>query len=606
MSSELRPGAHCGDYELLAHIGQGGMAQVWSARSLASGELVAIKTLLPAYRENAVLKERLSREGQSQNFLHHPNILRSLGTFQWMGLIFMVMDLVDGESLEKYIRRRRIMPVPEVRGVAQAVLSALSHAHANSIVHRDVKPSNILLSRQGKILLGDFGIALLQNSTRLTRFGGMGTPCYMSPEQIVGRKIDHRSDIYSVSCVLYELLTGAPPFHATGSNANEVIRSAHRHTAPDPLIPKNPEVPAALEKAVLRALEKTRGDRFESCAEFAAALGVSIQIRTVDDERVTETDINPPSHSLIVLPPGRADAAVAGAGARSTPSIEMPHAGTPSGTPPSHTPKDAAMSDRSRGQKPISGPGVTSMRHTPTSMRHSPTSVTRTLAAGRSFGFIRRRPGLVGVIAIVTAILLLAILAISRARSVGRGPAPPATVTALTVSGPPVGEVSGATGQSAATPSPAVPGDSTAPQDEPPTLDSTSRDNALDQMRQTVADRSQPAPAAAQPANTAGDTESNRPPPLSPPPVSGSTASGLLQWAGNRGDEVEIDGLRATKGVLSGDALPGVAVTVVIEGENGSVLTQPSEADGYKHFTFRSSASRVRIRWKALETGQSR
>src|SRR5437868_7405230 len=128
MSSELLPGAHCGDYELLAHIGQGGMAQVWSARSLSTGELVAIKTLLPAYRENAVLKERLSREGQSQNFLHHPNILRSLGTFEWSGSIFMVMDLVDGESLEKYIHRRRIMPVPEVRGGAQAVLSALTHA----------------------------------------------------------------------------------------------------------------------------------------------------------------------------------------------------------------------------------------------------------------------------------------------------------------------------------------------------------------------------------------------------------------------------------------------------------------------------------------------
>ena len=216
MSFELQPGEHCGDYELLAYIGQGGMAQVWSARSLLNGELVAVKTLLPAYADNSVLKERLSREGQSQNILHHPNILHSRGTYQWNGSVFMVMDLVDGESLEKYILRRRIMPVPEVRGVAQAVLSALSHAHANSIVHRDVKPSNILLSRKGRILLGDFGIALLQNSIRLTRFGGMGTPCYMSPEQIVGRDIDHRSDIYSVACVLYELLTGFPPFHARG------------------------------------------------------------------------------------------------------------------------------------------------------------------------------------------------------------------------------------------------------------------------------------------------------------------------------------------------------------------------------------------------------
>src|ERR1700679_3243418 len=116
MSFELRPGDRCGDYEMLAFIGHGGMDQGWSARSLSKGELVAVKTLLPSYAENAVLKERLTREGQSQNLLQHPNILRSHGTYEWNGTIFMVMDLVDGESLERYIQRRRIMPVPEVRG----------------------------------------------------------------------------------------------------------------------------------------------------------------------------------------------------------------------------------------------------------------------------------------------------------------------------------------------------------------------------------------------------------------------------------------------------------------------------------------------------------
>ena len=507
MNSELRPGERCGDYELLAYIGHGGMAQVWSARSLLSRELVAVKTLLPAYAENPVLKERLSREGQSQNILQHPNILRSHGTYQWNGSIFMVMDLVDGESLEKYILRRRIMPVPEVRGIAQAVLSALSHAHANSIVHRDVKPSNILLSRKGRILLGDFGIALLQNSIRLTLFGGMGTPSYMSPEQIVGREIDHRSDIYSVACVLYELLTGAPPFHATGSDANEVVRRAHQYTVPEPLIPRNPEVPAALEKVVLRALEKPPANRFESCAEFAAALGVSIQVRPADDNRAGEPGANVPSHPAIVFPRGRA--AVAGAGARNTPSIEIPRAGTPSGTP-----NDPGMSERPSGSRvlgPVSGPGITTMRY-------SPTPATEAPAKRSSLALITQRPGLTGIIAIAAATLLLVALAISKGRS--GAPAslrPAATAATSTVPASPVREPPGGTEQSGVDPSPVVNRTNSAPQEEPPAPDSISGAGA-----QTAVDRIQSGTANGTTANTAGDAASNRPPPLSPPPVSGA------------------------------------------------------------------------------------
>ena len=148
MTSELTPGARYGEYELLAFIGRGGMAVVWSARR-ASGKLVALKTLLPQFATDPVLQERLMREGESQKMLEHPNILRADGAFRIDGTIFVVMDLVDGESLERYLLRRPNTPIPEVRGIAQAVLSALQFAHDAQIVHRDVKPSNILLSRQG-------------------------------------------------------------------------------------------------------------------------------------------------------------------------------------------------------------------------------------------------------------------------------------------------------------------------------------------------------------------------------------------------------------------------------------------------------------------------
>jgi len=590
MSSELRPGYRCGDYELLAFIGQGGMAQVWSARSVSKGELVAIKALLPAYAENGVLRERLLREGQSQNMLQHQNILRSRGTYEWGRSIFMVMELVDGESLERYIQRRRIMPVPEVRGVAQSVLSALSHAHDHQIVHRDVKPSNILLSRKGRILLGDFGIALLQNSIRLTRFGGMGTPSYMSPEQIVGRDIDHRSDLYSVGCVLYELLTGAPPFPAVGSDANDVVRRAHQKTLPEPLIPKNPDVPAALEKAVLRALEKLPADRFESSAAFAAALGVSIHVAQPDQERAPAAAAK--SAVQVVFPQGYDD----GAGATLTrvtpapitPAVEMPRAGTPAGTPAD------LLQPGGRVQGRVSGPGLTRF--------HASGGLT-------AKGLIARRPLLVGGAAIAAAVLLAA-LAVSKWRSTG--PVPSNGATALPApgaadarkAGPAEADLSPDPVQDEPAASPA----SDAASDVP--VAQTARDalsRALGQLSQTAPERV-PAPDA--PVGTALTPgvfpSSSRPPPLAPPPGASVRSSGVLQWVGTRGDEVEIDGSTASKGVLSGDALPGVPVAIAIEGDNGSVIQLPADADGYRRLILRSAATHLRIHWKTLATGQAR
>jgi serine/threonine-protein kinase len=581
MISDLAPNIRCGDYELLAFIGKGGMAQVWSARHLISGELVAVKTLLPLYAADPVLQERLAREGDSQKTLHHPNILRAHGTFRLNGSIFMVMDLVDGESLERYMLRRRNIPVPEVRGIAQAVLSGLQHAHESNIVHRDVKPSNILLSRTGRILLSDFGIALLRNAIRLTRIGGIGTPCYMSPEQIIGRDIGPLSDIYSVGCVLYELLTGFPPFHAEGPGANEIVREAHRFQVPEPLLPNRPEIPPALAIAVLRALEKKPAARFQSCAEFAAALGVSIQ-------RQHAAGPLPDSFPLALSP------------AQGGSDIQSPRMVTPA---------DARGAQRPSGPRvspPLSGPGVTIARPSGgrPSGRHSDTASSRVVSA------IERHPQLTGAIAIGGAVLL-AVLAIARWEMLHPAPLPNRPQPAAVSSAPPVDEKNPAQSGAIAASASASEG-----QGAPPAASQVEgRDGS-----QGIPDLSAPVSGAINQFNQLKDafdrsrTDAqpaaapavNRPPPLAPPPGALSNTSGVLQWTGTKGDSVEVSGITASKGFLTGDQLPGVPVRMWVENDDGTITQMPSDADGYERFTLRAASGHARIHWQTLGPGQTK
>jgi len=622
MTSELRPGTRCGDYELLAFIGKGGMAQVWSARNTRNGELVAVKTLLPVYAADPVLQERLAREGDSQSALRHPNILRAYGTFRLNDSIFMVMDLVDGESLERYLLRRHGIPVPEIRGIAQAVLSALQHAHDSHIVHRDVKPSNVLLSRSGQILLSDFGIALLRNAVRLTRIGGIGTPSYMSPEQIVGRDITHQSDIYAVGCVLYELLTGLPPFYAEGPSANEIVREAHQFKTPEPFLANHPEIPPALESAVLRALEKKPADRFLSCAEFAAALGVSIQRQTPGGPARSAEPVTQPVH-------------VRGSASDQYGAIEVPQAGTPgesravrrpSGPRVMPTPgarvssrvaKDSGQIGPGRGAVhglPETGPGVTTAR--PSRPSGHGTAAGRALTP--AVAVITRHSGLTGAIAITGAVILAASAiarwqvthpsqqsasthAVSPASSTGAPSATGnATASALTAGKTPTADP--ATGKADAGLDAANPAAVGRP------VDSIQVSNAIEQLKHTY-DRLQndsastaPAPDAA----TGGSALPKRPAPLSPPPGALAHTSGVLQWTGIRGDTVEIMGASVNKGAVTGDALPGVPVRITVENEDGTVLQLPSDADGFRKLTLHMATGHARIHWQVVGTGPTK
>ena len=250
------------------------MATVYLARDLKHQRLVALKVLHPELAAG-LGSERFLREIRIEANLQHPHILPLHDSGDAGGFLFYVMPYVDGESLRQRLVREGPLPLPDCLRIVADVGEALAYAHDRGVVHRDVKPENILLSG-GHALVADFGIAKALEAagdTRLTETGwGLGTPAYMSPEQIAGGTVDGRSDIYGLGCVLYELLAGQPPF--VGANARAIFNRHHL----DPVTPVSaarPEVAPHIDHAVLRALAKEPEDRFKTVAEFLDALQVA-------------------------------------------------------------------------------------------------------------------------------------------------------------------------------------------------------------------------------------------------------------------------------------------------------------------------------------------
>ena len=267
-------------YRIERELGRGGMATVYLAQDLRHGRRVALKLLRPDLA--AVLgPERFQREIRLAAGLQHPNILTVLDSGGTGTLLWFTMPLVEGESLRARLERERQLPVSESVRLACEIAEALDCAHRQGIVHRDIKPGNILLSGQDHALVTDFGIARSfadSPADRLTESGMvLGTPAYMSPEQASGeRNLDGRTDIYALGCVLYEMLAGEPPF--TGPTAQAIV--AKRLTDPVPLISRvRDTVSPGVERALGRALARVPADRFASAAEFADALrsGLSAQ-----------------------------------------------------------------------------------------------------------------------------------------------------------------------------------------------------------------------------------------------------------------------------------------------------------------------------------------
>ena len=253
-------------------LGEGGAAYVILADDVEKGHPVAIKILRPEVA-TAVGEKRFHREIEIIRGFDHPNILSLLDFGSVGGIVYFTMPFVEGDTLETRIRRERQMTLRDALAIADDVGTALDHAHSHGIIHRDVKPANVLLS-DGRAVVADFGIAramAVEQSERITMSGvALGTPAYMAPEQAGGiRELDKRCDVYSLGCLVYEMLAGEPPF--TGPTDQAIIARVRNESARS-LCVIRADIPAGVDAAVLKALEKSRAQRFRAAGEFTTAL----------------------------------------------------------------------------------------------------------------------------------------------------------------------------------------------------------------------------------------------------------------------------------------------------------------------------------------------
>jgi serine/threonine protein kinase len=260
-------------YLVDAEIGRGGMAVVYRATDLRLHRRVAIKLLPPELAFNPDVRERFLREAQTSAQLAHPNIVPIFTVDEREGMVYFVMALVDGESLAERLKREQHLPIADARRILADVADALAYAHERGVVHRDVKPDNIMLDRvTGRAVVTDFGIArAAAGDSRLTVTGvAVGTPAYMSPEQALGeRELDGRSDIYSLGVVAYQMLAGETPFRASNTPAMLV---KHLSEAPRQLDTLRRDAPPPLVHAIMRALAKKPEKRWPDAAAFRAAI----------------------------------------------------------------------------------------------------------------------------------------------------------------------------------------------------------------------------------------------------------------------------------------------------------------------------------------------
>ena len=281
-----------GRYEILSELGRGAMGVVYLARDPKIGRDVAIKTIKLADKaaedEVESLRERLMREAQSAGQLSHPGIVTIYDVDEENGVSYIAMEYVRGETLERKIRDfGRIEDLDLVAHVLREAAAALDYAHEKGIIHRDVKPGNVMLTDGGGVKIMDFGIARV-GSTKLTQTGTvMGTPSYMSPEQVKGDELDGRSDEFSLGVIAYEMLTGKKPFH--GDNLTSVIYKIVS-SAPEPTSLAAPWVAPGVDSVVMRALSKDPRERFDTCSEFARAFGAAAGPAAAGEEDTQDVD----------------------------------------------------------------------------------------------------------------------------------------------------------------------------------------------------------------------------------------------------------------------------------------------------------------------------
>jgi len=268
-------GKTLGPYQIVSVIGQGGMGTVYKALQPSLNRYVAIKVLPEYLAQDEDFVQRFRHEATIAASLQHPNILNVYDVGQEDHLHYIVMQLLEGCTLAQLLEREKVLPLARTARIISQMASALDCAHQHHLVHRDVKPSNIFVGPGDHATLMDFGIVKALSGTRLTRTGvTVGTPEYMSPEQVEGQALDHRSDLYSLGVVLYQMVAGRVPFVADTPNS---VLYAHVHKPPAPPSQLNPSIVQPVETVVLRALAKDPQARYQTGAQMATALDAAVQ-----------------------------------------------------------------------------------------------------------------------------------------------------------------------------------------------------------------------------------------------------------------------------------------------------------------------------------------
>ena len=277
-----------GEFIIQKQLGRGGMGQVFLAQQPSLERTVALKVLPPSAAGQDELKDRFFREAKSAAKLVHPSVVQVYAVGEVAGTPYFAMEYVEGEDLEKKLLKHEPITFEDVINIISSVLMALSHGEQHNIVHRDIKPGNIMIDRQNRVKVMDYGLAkaISGNVSNITQAGFVvGTPAYMAPEQAEGNQVDVRADLYSLGCVMYELLVGQPPFAA---DTPVGLIYQHIHQAPRVPTDMNPIVPTELSAIALRALEKDPDKRYQTCREMLAdlmearaALGVEATQNTI-------------------------------------------------------------------------------------------------------------------------------------------------------------------------------------------------------------------------------------------------------------------------------------------------------------------------------------
>lgn len=263
-------GTNVGEYRIVEKVGQGGMGSVYKAVHSKLDQVVAIKVLSSEFSDNPSMRSRFINEARIQAKFTHPNVVNVLNFFEIDEKAYLVMEFVEGETLEQKLERKGKLQIEEALDISYSVLNALMFMHSKGVIHRDIKPANIMFTKSGVVKVADFGIAKsVDEQTMQTKTGLLGSVMYLTPEQILGEKTSAATDIYSFGITLYKMLTGRTPF----SNKSEFeIMKSHLEQIPEQPKHYNDYIPKSLNKVIIKSISKDPKDRFSSASEFSQKL----------------------------------------------------------------------------------------------------------------------------------------------------------------------------------------------------------------------------------------------------------------------------------------------------------------------------------------------